>query len=77
MMVTDVDELAAWLRLLITPGVGRGTARQLLAAFGTPQTVFEVSSAQRRACFDAITADALDAEPPRWPALLARLRLPH
>ncbi|MDT7837433.1 DNA-processing protein DprA [Aquabacterium sp. OR-4] len=35
----DADELAAWLRLLATPGVGRDTARRLLAAFGSPQAV--------------------------------------
>ena len=71
MILTDVDELSAWLRLLTSPGIGRGTARQLLAAFGTPQGVFEASSAQRRTCADAITADALDAEPPRFASLLA------
>ena len=30
------DELAAWLRLLLTPGVGNQTARRLLAAYSTP-----------------------------------------
>jgi DNA processing protein len=34
------DELAAWLRLTLTPGVGNATARKLLAAFGLPQAVF-------------------------------------
>lgn len=34
------DELAAWLRLLLTPGMGRTTARQLLAAFGLPEAVW-------------------------------------
>ena len=34
------DELAAWLRLALTPGVGNGAARRLLAAFGLPQQVF-------------------------------------
>src|SRR5689334_15029413 len=71
MILTDVDELAAWLRLLATPGIGRGAARQLLASFGTPHGVFEASSGQRRACVDALAADALDAEPPRFPSLLA------
>ncbi|MFT3666845.1 DNA-processing protein DprA [Piscinibacter sp.] len=33
----DADELAAWLRLIETPGVGRATARRLLAAHGSPQ----------------------------------------
>jgi len=34
------DELAAWLRLLLTPGLGRTTARQLLAAFGLPEAIW-------------------------------------
>jgi len=35
----DSDELAAWLRLLETPGVGRDGARRLLATYGSPQAV--------------------------------------
>lgn len=35
-------ELAAWLRLLETPGIGLQTARRLLAAAGSPQAVFEL-----------------------------------
>src|SRR5262245_52478736 len=47
-MAPDVaDELAAWLRLLLTPGIGRSAARRLLSAFGTPQGVFAASSAAR------------------------------
>ncbi|MFZ2737286.1 MAG: DNA-processing protein DprA [Burkholderiaceae bacterium] len=38
------EELSAWLRLVLTPGVGNDTARQLLSTFGLPQTVFEQSS---------------------------------
>lgn len=34
------DELAAWLRLLLTPGVGPQTARRLLALCGLPQHIF-------------------------------------
>lgn len=34
------DELAAWLRLLLTPGLGRATARQLLATFGLPEALW-------------------------------------
>ena len=33
------DELAAWLRLGTTPGVGRATARKLLAALGSAERV--------------------------------------
>ena len=36
----DGDELRAWLRLGLTPGVGSLTGRRLLAAFGLPQQVF-------------------------------------
>lgn len=34
-------ELAAWLRLVATPGIGRTTARGLLAAFGLPEQLFQ------------------------------------
>lgn len=62
-MAPDVaDELAAWLRLLLTPGIGRSGARELLAAFGAPQAVFEVSSAARQACLgQAIVTDEVPA----------------
>jgi len=36
------DELACWLRLLESPGIGLETARQLLAEAGSPQQVFEL-----------------------------------
>jgi DNA processing protein len=67
------DELAAWLRLLLTAGVGRGAARQLLVAFGTPQAVFEASSAERRDCVERDIASALDAEPATLSTVLATL----
>jgi DNA processing protein len=35
----DAAEFDAWFRLLDTPGVGRGTARRLVAACGTPEAV--------------------------------------
>lgn len=38
------DELSAWLRLSLTPGVGNQTARKLLAAFGLPPAVFAQST---------------------------------
>lgn len=37
----QAQELAHWLRLVETPGVGNQTGRKLLAAFGSPQAVFE------------------------------------
>jgi DNA processing protein len=36
----DRENLAAWLRLLITPGLGPAKQRRLLAAFGLPRKVF-------------------------------------
>jgi DNA processing protein len=37
------DELAAWLRLLLTPRLGAQTQRRLLARFGWPSEVFAAS----------------------------------
>ncbi|MDP2811872.1 MAG: DNA-processing protein DprA [Rhodocyclaceae bacterium] len=34
------DDLAAWLRLTLVPGVGNETQRQLLNAFGLPEAIF-------------------------------------
>jgi DNA processing protein len=34
------DPLAPWLRLILTPGVGPGQQRQLLAAFGPPEGIY-------------------------------------
>ena len=39
-MVNTPQELGAWLRLVLTPGVGPEIARRLLAAFGEPQAIF-------------------------------------
>ena len=37
----DRHELAGWLRLTLTDGVGNDTARKLLAAFGAPEAIFQ------------------------------------
>lgn len=39
------NELAAWLRLLLTHGLGRASARQLLARFGLPEAVWDRTEA--------------------------------
>ncbi|OYV01735.1 MAG: DNA-protecting protein DprA [Burkholderiales bacterium PBB5] len=57
------DELAAWLWLLHTPGVGRGAARRLLARLGGPQQVLWASPAERRQAVDAETAERLSSPP--------------
>ena len=41
----DRDDLQAWLRLTLTPGLGNASIRALLAAFGSAQAVFDQSSA--------------------------------
>lgn len=56
-------ELAAWLRLLLTDGVGSATARRLLAAFGLPQAIFLQSHAALRQVANNRQADALLREP--------------
>lgn len=63
-------ELAAWLRLLETPGVGRERARRLLAAFGSPQAVVAAPPAARREVVGREAADALSAVPDTLPALV-------
>ncbi len=55
----DPDELAAWLHLLHSPGVGRETARRLLARFGGPQAAITAPPDELRQCVDAPTALAL------------------
>ncbi len=40
---TNQQERAAWLRLMLTDGVGNNTARKLLSAFGLPLAIFEQS----------------------------------
>lgn len=57
------DELQGWLRLLETPGVGRSSARRLLAAFGSPQGVFGASAASWREVAGAAAAKALSEVP--------------
>ena len=64
------DELAAWLRLTLTPGVGNASARKLLAAFGLPQAVFGQSATALRQVVSTTQAGALLAEPPELAAQL-------
>ena len=41
--IYDKEELAAWIRLVMTPGIGIRTAHKLLSAYGLPQHVFGTS----------------------------------
>jgi DNA processing protein len=61
--VIERDELAAWLRLIETPQVGRETARRLLARFGSPQAVLDARPAAWREVAGSAVAANL-AEPP-------------
>ncbi|MBA4261303.1 MAG: DNA-protecting protein DprA [Comamonadaceae bacterium] len=67
------DELAAWLRLLLTPGVGNDTARKLLAAFGSPQAVWTQNPSALRAVTSPRIAEALQNPPEELDAALDRL----
>jgi len=54
------DELAAWLRLCETPGLGRATARRLLSLFGSPEAVLAApASALHEALAPRITRSLL------------------
>lgn len=66
------DELRAWLRLLTSPGLGRDGARQLLAAFGSPQAVFQAELAAHAVVVPPALARAIADPPPGLDALLER-----
>jgi DNA processing protein len=69
-MALEREELAGWLRLALTPGVGDATARKLLTAFGLPPHVFEQPNAVLRDCVSAKQAAALQQEPDGLAALV-------
>ncbi|HSI54336.1 MAG: DNA-processing protein DprA [Ramlibacter sp.] len=56
-------ELAAWLRLALTPGVGNLAGRKLLAAFGLPDAVFRQNAQTLQQVVSAAQAQALAREP--------------
>ena len=66
----DRAELAAWLRLDGTPGLGRQRARQLLAAFASPQAVLQTEVAALAQVVGMPLAEALQQPPPGFDALL-------
>ena len=66
----EPQELQAWLRLVLTPGVGNATARKLLAAFGSAQAVFEQSAARLQQLGSNKLAAALGSEPANLAAQL-------
>jgi len=64
------EELAAWLRLQLTPGVGNSTARRLLTAFGLPERVFDASVGALEQVASAQQSAALKRAPAEWQAQL-------
>ena len=64
------DELAAWLRLTLTPGVGNASARKLLAAFGLPESIFTQPIGTLAQVVSRKQATSLHTEPPELAALL-------
>ncbi len=57
------EELAAWLRLSLTPGVGNLNARKLLTTFGLPQAVFTQPAVALRQIVSPAMASALLIQP--------------
>ena len=64
------DELSGWLRLTLTPGVGNQTSRKLLAAFGSPESVFRQPMAALGQVVSRAQATALQQVPPELVNLL-------
>lgn len=67
-----IDELRAWLRLTLTPGVGNETARQLLKACASPQAIFALEPEGLASLGTARLALALATDPEDLAALLDR-----
>jgi len=53
------DELSAWLRLATTPGIGRATARRLLASFGSAERVLAADADALQALADPAVVELL------------------
>ncbi|WP_296491592.1 DNA-processing protein DprA [Rhodoferax sp.] len=64
------DELKAWLRLTLSPGIGNVSARKLLETFGLPQAIFEQAGSALRQVSTPAQTQALRTEPPALAALL-------
>jgi DNA processing protein len=62
--VTLGDELAPWVRLQQTAGIGAITARRLLEAFGLPANIFAATYSSLREVVAGPIAEALTAAPP-------------
>lgn len=66
------DELGAWLRLILTPGIGPVSAYELLRVFGRVEALFEASPAALRLVVSPRQTENLLQAPPLWDRLLSR-----
>lgn len=66
------DELAAWLRLVETPGISASAVRRLLASFGSPAAVFDAPAAAWRRVVPDVPVDALSRPSENVDALIER-----
>jgi DNA processing protein len=73
MSLQDPDERRAWLRLLLTPGVGSETARKLLSAFGLPSALFRQTLEAWQTVVGPQKAQALRSPPPELDSAVDRL----
>lgn len=64
------DELAGWLRLTLTPGIGNERSRKLLATFGLPPAIFSQSPEALSLVASPAQCAALREEPAGLAALL-------
>jgi DNA processing protein len=64
------DELAGWLRLSLTAGVGNTTARTLLTSFGLPENIYRQSISILSDIVSTRQAGALQQLPAELPALV-------
>lgn len=64
------EELDAWLRLSLTPGLGNASARKLLSAFGLPQHIFEQTNTALRQVLTSAQASAVRTPPENFSAQL-------
>ena len=64
------DELAGWLRLALTPGLGAQAARKLLASFGLPEAIFRQGHSTLSQVIDSARAETLRKDPEGFAAQL-------
>ncbi|MDR0214780.1 MAG: DNA-processing protein DprA [Comamonas sp.] len=67
-------ETSAWLRLLLTPGLGRSAARRLLAKAGGAEQIWQLPPAAWRECVTEAQSQALVRLPEQWPTHQERLQ---